>query len=126
MATRNNEEHKIQCGIVDWYDLTIGDGLLFAIPNGGARDARTGAMLKAEGVRKGVWDLFLAKPCLNVVPWFHGLWIEVKTPKRRTTARGGLTIEQNRFWAMVRLNGYKTEVVYTTQEGIDAIARYLK
>lgn len=36
--------------------------LLFAIPDGGRRDAVTGAHLKAEGVRAGVPDMFLAVP----------------------------------------------------------------
>jgi hypothetical protein len=123
---RNNEEHRIQCGIIDWYDLRYGDGMLLAIPNGGARDARTGAMLKREGVRAGVWDLFLAKPNL----WrghtlSNGLWIEVKSPKRRNHKLGGLTNEQFSFMTCALENGYQCEVVYTTQEGIDVISRYL-
>lgn len=122
---RNNEEHRIQCGIVEWYDLRYGDGMLFAIPNGGARDARTGAMLKAEGVRAGVWDLFLAVPDMSTSPWFHGLWIEVKVPKRRTQIQGGLTWEQWKFGRKAQSNGYRCEVVYTTQEGIDVISKYL-
>lgn len=118
----NNEEHLIQCGIIDWYDLRYGDGMLIAIPNGGARDARTGAMLKREGVRAGVWDLFLAKPDLCAG---HGLWIEVKSPKRRNHKLGGLTKEQACFMVKAEVNGYRYEVVYTTQEGINAITRYL-
>ena len=122
---RNREEHLIQCGIIEWYDLTIGDELLFAIPNGGARSAATGAMLKKEGVRAGVWDLFLAKPVFGQPPWFYGLFIEVKVPKRRNHARGGLTKEQDSFRDRAQSYGYKCEVVYTTMEGIDAIKGYL-
>jgi hypothetical protein len=122
---RNNEEHLIQCGIIDWYDLRYGDGMLIAIPNGGARDARTGAMLKREGVRPGVWDLFLAKPGLSGRPMPHGLWIEVKRPERRNHKLCGLTKEQWRFGVLASQNGYRCEVVYTTQEGIDAISWYL-
>lgn len=125
MPRRNNEEHLIQCGIVEWYDLMYGDGMLFAIPNGGARDARTGAMLKREGVRAGVWDLFLAVPDVSGVPWFHGLWVEVKVPARRSKPGGGLTTLQERFGQRARANGYRCEVVYTTQDGIDVISRYL-
>jgi hypothetical protein len=122
---RNNEEHLIQCGIIDWYDIRYGDGMLLAIPNGGARDARTGAMLKREGVRAGVWDLLLAKPGLPGRPVSHGLWIEVKSPERRNHKRGGLTVEQWRFGVIASQNGYRCKVVYTTQRGIDVISRYL-
>ena len=122
---RNNEEHLIQCGIVEWYDLAIGDGMLIAIPNGGARSATTGAMLKREGVRAGVWDLFLARPDLCGPVPFGGLWIEVKVPARRNRARGGLTVEQEAFRKKTEVNGYRCEVVYTTQQGIDVIGAYL-
>ena len=127
MPKRNDEEHRIQCGIIDWYDLTVGDEMLIAIPNGGARNAATGARLKREGVRAGVWDLFLARPDLSVspAPWFYGLWIEVKVPKRRNHARGGLTDKQEAFGIKARAEGYRCEVVYTTQEGIDVISAYL-
>ena len=56
-------EHRIQAGLFKWFKLASARhpelALLFAIPNGGARDPITGAMLKAEGVKRGVPDLFL-------------------------------------------------------------------
>ena len=51
--------------------------LLFAIPDGGRRDAVTGAHLKAEGVRAGVPDMFLAVPRQNA----PGLFPELKKQK---------------------------------------------
>ncbi len=51
--------------------------LLFAIPDGGRRDAVTGAHLKAEGVRAGVPDMFLAGPRQNA----PGLFPELKKQK---------------------------------------------
>ncbi len=59
--------------------------LMHAIPNGGARgnDSQTnkirGAMLKAEGVKKGVPDIFLPVP-LN---GYHGLYIEMKVADKK-------------------------------------------
>ena len=41
------EEHNIQVGIVQY--LRLRGFEVFAIPNGGRRDAVTGAKLKAEG-----------------------------------------------------------------------------
>ena len=122
MPKRNDEEHQIQCGIIDWYDLRYGDEMLMAYPAGGARSAATGARLKREGVRKGVWDLFLAVPMLSR----HGMWIEVKIPSKRSLARGGLTKEQEEFGRKAQNNDYHCIVVYTTQEGIDRISWYLR
>jgi len=124
-AKSRDIEHKIQVALITWYDRVHGDGLLFAVPNGGRRDAITGARLKAEGVRAGVWDLFHARSNMSGIPWFHGLWIEVKDPARRNKINGGLTAEQVTFRDRVRRQGYATEIIYSTQEGIDAITRYL-
>ncbi|MCK9556293.1 hypothetical protein M0R36_10880 [bacterium] len=146
--------HKIQAGIVSWYDAVHGDGMLIAIPNGGPRasvDVRAGddetavkasrkraaitaairgKQLEAEGVRAGVLDLFLARPTelrngIRVCSHRCGLWVEVKRPDQRGEARGGLTVMQDLFAAMARLKGYETNVVYTTEEGISAITKYL-
>lgn len=53
-------------------------GLLFAIPNGGARDARTGATLKREGVLAGVPDMALVSAGQT-----H--YFEFKAPKGRAS-----------------------------------------
>ena len=72
-------EHRMQKACVWWFRLQYPHlaGLLFAIPNGGARDAVTGRMLKEEGVLAGVADLFLSVPSKGK----HGLYIEMKTQK---------------------------------------------
>ena len=51
--------------------------VMYHIPNGGRRDAITGARLKAEGVVAGVPDIFLAVPRQG----FHGLYVELKRQK---------------------------------------------
>ena len=50
---------------------------MFAVPNGGRRDAKTGARMKYEGVTRGVADLILLVPKKG----FASLCIEMKTPK---------------------------------------------
>ena len=59
-----DEEHRIQCECVRYFHLRYPHlrGRLFAVPNGGRRDAATAGKLKAEGVVAGVSDLVLLKP----------------------------------------------------------------
>lgn len=59
----NDEEHCIQCACVKYFNLRYPKlkGRLFAVPNGGRRDAVTASKLKAEGVIAGVSDLILLK-----------------------------------------------------------------
>lgn len=71
-------EHAEQVALFQWAAMAVATmpelDLLFAIPNGGARTQRTGAMLKAEGVRAGVPDI-----CLPVRRHgFNALYIELK------------------------------------------------
>lgn len=74
-----DEEHRIQCSCVRWFAFKYPQyrGLLFAVPNGGRRDAVTGAKLKAEGVIAGVADLIFLKRNSR----YCGLLIEMKKPK---------------------------------------------
>lgn len=86
------EEHNIQVGIVQY--LRLRGFEVFAIPNGGRRDAVTGAKLKAEGVSAGVADLIILLPIGNV------LFVEVKTAKGRQSP------EQKAFQERVEKLGF--------------------
>lgn len=116
-------EHQIQCAIVEWANHKIippyTDGkighLLIAIPNGGYRNKIEAARLKKEGVKAGVSDLFFAFPAFK----FHGLWIEIKTKK------GKLSKEQKNWIELMSFMNYKAVVVYSVDEGIQAIKDYL-
>lgn len=145
-------EHQIQCAIVEWARKTpinntygkIGDYLI-AIPNGGKREkiknnkgkyfSLQGKMLKNEGVKRGVPDLFLAwcvkKPDYDLEvengnvhivnkTFSCGLWIEVKK-------KGGkLSNFQEKFINLIKFVGhFDVIVVYTPEEGIQAIKDYL-
>jgi len=57
--------------------------MMFAIPNGGLRDIRVARKLKAEGVKPGVPDIFLAARDCNYK--FRGLFIEMKIINGRIT-----------------------------------------
>ena len=77
----SDEEHRIQCSCVRWFSLQYPHlhGRLFAVPNGGRRDATTASKLKAEGVVAGVADLILLKSNRD----YGALLIEMKTLKGR-------------------------------------------
>lgn len=89
--------------------------LAFAIPNGGKRDARTAAMLKAEGVKAGVWDIFLPVP----VGEYHGMWLELKVKPNK------LTTEQGEFYQAMQPYGFDWFVAYTWREAFDKMLSYL-
>ena len=88
----SDEEHRIQCTCVRWFSLQYPqlDGRLFAVPNGGRRDAVTAAKLRAEGVVPGVSDLILLKSNHR----YGALLIEMKTAKGRQSA-------SQRWWQSV-------------------------
>lgn len=89
--------------------------MLFAIPNGGARDSRTGAMLKAEGVKAGVPDI-----CLPVARCgFHALYIELKT------ATGRVSEVQAEWHDALAKHGNKAVVCRSIDEAIKTLENYL-
>ena len=53
---------------------------IYAIPNGGQRNAITGARLKKEGVKRGIPDIFFS--CAR--GGFHGLYLDMKREKGGT------------------------------------------
>jgi hypothetical protein len=77
----NQAEHREQVALFQWAALAAGTkpelGLLYAIPNGGARNPVTGAQLKAEGVKAGMPDVHLPVPR---GPW-ASLYLEIKAEK---------------------------------------------
>lgn len=90
--------------------------LMHAIPNGGKRDIRTAAMLKAEGVKPGVPDIFLPVPRGGK----HGLYIELKRRKG-----GTLTKEQAAWINALMHQGYTCAVCHGWESARDEILRYL-
>ena len=117
--SRRNEEHRIQAALFEWAKYASakhpGLKLMFAIPNGGARDTVTGAMLKREGVKPGVPDIFLPMPVGN----FHGLFIELKT------AKGRPSLQQREWLRNLSNQGYAAALCRGLHEAIDTISRYV-
>lgn len=113
-----HEESRIQQGCVRWFRYQFPNlaRLLFAVPNGGRRDAVTGKILKGEGVVAGVSDLILMVPAGA----FHGLCIEMKT---RT---GSQSTSQKEWQADVEAQGYRYVVCRSLDDFIDAVYDYLR
>lgn len=87
---------------------------MFAIPNGGKRDAITATKLKAEGVKPGVSDIFLPVPKGG----FCGLFIELKKIGGRASP------EQKEFITAMQELGYGAVVVQGWQECVNTIRSY--
>ena len=114
-------EHSEQTALIEWWRMyarwkSLPECLLMAIPNGGRRDAVTGARLHAEGVRAGIPDLFLAVPTRQA----HGLWIEMKRQHG-----GRISDAQKSSMAALEDQGYACTVCKGWQEARRAISDYL-
>ena len=111
-------ESEEQKALFDWWQHSrhAPHLVMYHIPNGGRRDAITGARLKAEGVVAGVPDIFLAVPRQG----FHGLYVELKRQKG-----GSLESSQEDIIARLRQAGYRVEVCMGWWEAREAIENYL-
>lgn len=90
--------------------------MLFHIPNGGRRDAITGAALKRRGVKAGVPDI-----CLPVARGkHHGLFIELKVGSNKPTAL------QKDWLLRLDAQGYAVYVCYGWRDAAEKIENYLK
>lgn len=111
-----NIESQIQQACIKWVRYQYPDLIIYAIPNGGHRDAVTGAILKAEGVLAGVADIFVAK----ANKYHHGLYIEMKT------AKGRQADSQRAFEQAVTREGYRYELCRSFEQFVTIIRTYLQ
>ncbi len=72
-------EDQLQRQCVKWFRMQYPQYLMrmFAIPNGGKRDAITATKMKQTGTLAGTWDLLLSVPRRG----YSGLFIEMKVGK---------------------------------------------
>lgn len=115
----SDEEHRIQCSCMRWFNLKYRKlkGRLFAVPNGGKRDALTGAKLKAEGVVAGVADLILLVPNR----FYGALLVEMKTLTGRQS-------KSQKDWEQIITSegDYKYVVCHSLDDFIREVDDYLK
>lgn len=118
-------ESKIQHICVSWFRATFSHvgNLLFAVPNGGWRGARAGAMMVYEGQVKGVADLILLYPSGGK----SALCIEMKVPKRKKGRNAGIQSEAQKEWQkLVEKYGSTYVVCHGLIEFIMAVCCYLQ
>lgn len=118
----SHEESRIQQAVIAWWakacaGFDVPEVMLFAIPNAGKRGPVLGRIMKREGMRAGVSDLFLA--CPNPFG-YHGLFIEMKTPD------GAMSEAQKYFQSKATVKGYAAFACYDFDQAVNLITKYLK
>ncbi len=126
-----HSEDKLQAACVRWFRLQYPDVVIFSIPNGGQRNAVTGALMKATGTLAGVADLFVMKAGrINHIEIteegkyfdyddYNGLFIEMKSGKN------GQTEAQKLFQQQAEQAGYKYAVCRSFDEFEKVVNKYL-
>lgn len=118
---RRDKEHLEQAQFIEWCRLEVLEnripdlGSIYAVPNGGLRNARTAAALKREGVKAGIPDLVLPRARGG----YFGLYVEMKTDG------GTIGNEQIKVGQDLTRNGYKVIYCFTCQEAIEGVLAYL-
>ena len=111
------DESRLQMACVKWFRMQYPQHrkLLFSVPNGGFRNIATAKRMKLEGVVAGVSDLVLLIPSHD----FHGLCIEMKTPKGRQTDH------QKAWQTHVEEKGYIYALARSVEEFQNIVSDYL-
>jgi hypothetical protein len=106
-------EHQLQSALCNYLDLSLKRDLdYFAIPNGGLRNIRVAASLKAEGVKRGVPDI-----CI-MLPYGRVGWMELKTTKGRQS------LEQKGFEARCARIGHPYALVRSIDDAQAALMEW--
>lgn len=130
---KSGTEHGHQAAFFQWIAIHGSKGMdstdmLFAIPNGGDRQASVAAGLKAEGIKAGVPDVFWPVCKFydrqELAMQFAGLWIELKTPKHVTSKNGGRSDAQVAWAKKLREQGYAVVLAFGWQAMAWAVYLY--
>ncbi len=119
-------EHDEQVTLFEWAQLQVNTGahpelaFMFAVPNGTYKSMAAAQKFKAEGLKKGVPDVWLPVARGH----WHGLVIEMKAVQ--ADGEPGRTSREQREWLeMLSINGYLTAVCIGADEAINLIEEYL-
>ena len=105
-------EHSEQVGFINWFRVKYPNVLIFAIPNGEKRAITVAKRLKAEGVVRGIPDLFIPQ-------WT--LWVEMKR-----ISGGRLSTEQKAMIQYLEGIGQKVIVAKGAADASKQILEHLK
>lgn len=95
-------------------------GLLWtATANGGKRDKRTAAAMKASGVKAGVPDILIFTPC----PDGHGCGFAIELKRKATDdkRKGRLSAHQKIWLQELRSHKWRAEVAYGVDHALDLL-----
>ena len=118
MTRTSHPESKLQIQCVTWFKYQYPHlaPLMFAVPNGGSRDKREAAIMKAEGITAGVSDLIL-----NIRGGLHTqLAVEMKDVKGRQSP------EQKRYQRYAEAVGIKYIICRSFQDFKDEVTNYIE
>lgn len=107
-----SSEMEEQKAVVEYCDLLHIP--IVHIPNEGKRSVSYAAILKSMGLRSGFPDLFVPRARGG----YHGLFIEMKYGKNKTTK------EQKEWLERLAAEGYACAVCYGAAEAIKIIESY--
>lgn len=115
-------EHEEQSALFLWAQINQvrvpGIELMFAVPNGGYRLGKTARDLKAEGVKKGVPDVWLPVNGIHENRPVVGLVIEMKYDRNKPTP------EQEWWLDQLGKRGWGTVVCYSWREAAKVICEH--
>lgn len=113
-------EEREQAALFQWAKMAEGQypelRWLFHVPNGGHRHKAVAVKLQALGVKPGVSDVLLLVPRGG----FHGLAIELKAGKNKTTDN------QDEFLDFCARQGYCIGTFWDWEKAKDFILTYLE
>lgn len=132
---KSGSEHAEQRALFCWLNYLAYNWypelrFVYAVPNGGKRgDSEqsakiAGGMMKAEGMKKGVPDLFVPIPRFHVSHNRHycGFYVEMKT----ANGGDGGSKEQHEYLAFLSDQGYATYIANGWQAAATAIREYME
>lgn len=119
MARRNYEESRNQ--IAFFQRLVLAENrypflkYVYSNQGGGNRNAITGAIMKAEGGKRGIPDVFIPIPRFA----FHGAYLEFKVVGRKPSK------EQLEFMKFAAGQGFACAIVYSVDQAVEFTEKYL-
>lgn len=111
----SDNEHRIQCACIKLFRYLYPHYIIYAIPNGGQRNAIVAAKLKAEGVLAGIPDIHIPMARNG----YHSLYIEMKNGNK-----GTISDKQKDMIEKLKAEGNKVVVCRSVEEFEKEIKEY--